>query len=540
MKKTIYISLAATVMAMVLSGCNGMENPPVNQYTDANFWSAERAQYMVNTAYSQMYHFSWLWMEESLTDNVFHGRAANAGGRVLRTGQANSSTDLFGYAWAEFYRGIKTCHLYLDNVDNIADMDAAKKAHMTAEIRFIRASLYFRLITFYGDVPFFKTDITAGDAQTILRTPKGEILDFIRQELQECITDLPKRDDLADSDRGRITKGAAMMLLARTYFYEQKCDWAMVEKLTGNLINQQGEYGTYSLFPSYRGLFEEENEYNQEVILDRAFVPNFITWSDIQDMIPLSRDGRVIDRAPTQSLVDNYLTINGYTIDEPGTDYDPAHPYDKRDPRLTATVIYDGYDWKANVNDWFPTKGKIEIDPRVAPADGIDRYNPSSNGTRTGYFVRKWYAPQAKGQAESGLNAIMMRYADVLLMYAEAKLEQNTLDAAVWNKTVRLVRERAGFTAAKALDFPAGKSQAELRKILRNERRSEFALEGLRWYDILRWKAGSEYLKQAPAGASFTEPLGVTYRFDENKDYLWAIPQSEIDLNENLTQNPGF
>lgn len=539
MKKIINLSIIA-IAALLLAGCNGMENPPVNQYTDANFWSADRAQYMVNTAYAQMYSAGNMWLDESLGDNVFNVRSTSAIGRVLRTGQASSATGEFNSQWGNAYTGIKYCHLFLDNVENLTGMNEASKARLVAEARFIRAFQYFRLITFYGDVPFFTTDITASEAQTISRTPKSEVLSFIRSELEAIVPDLPSRDNLPAAENGRITKAAAMVLLARTYLYEQDTDWASVERITGQLINNQGEYGSYALFPTYRGLFDENNEYNDEVILDRSYVKNQITWSDIQDRIPLSRGGRVIDMVPLQQLVDCYLTINGFTINESGTDYDPAHPYDNRDPRMTQTIIYDGYDWAANVNDWYPNLGLIQIDPATAPESSEDRYDPSGNTSRSGYYTRKWYSPQAKGEVASGLNIIMMRYADVLLMYAEAMLEQNKLTEGVWNQTIRPIRERAGFKASKALYFPAGKSQAELREIVRNERRVELALEGLRWYDILRWKAGSVYFKGEPMGASFATSLGATYKFDENRDYLFAVPQTQIDLNPNLSQNTGY
>ncbi len=540
MKMKINLSIIAAAAAMLLAGCNGMENPPVNQFTDANFWSADRAQYMVNTAYSQMYSAGNMWLDESLGDNVFNVRSTSALGRVLRTGQASSATGEFNTQWGNAYAGIKSCHLFLDNVGNISGMNEASKARLIAEARFIRAFQYFRLITFYGDVPFFTKDITATEAQTISRTPKSEVLSFIRTELEEIVSDLPRRDDLAAAENGRITKGAAMMLLARTYLYEQNTDWAAVERITSALINNQAEYGTYALYPSYRGLFDENNEYNEEVILDRSYVKNQLTWDDIQDRIPLSRGGRVIDMVPLQQLVDCYLTINGFTINETGTDYDPAHPYDNRDPRMTQTIIYDGYDWAANVNDWYPNLGKIQIDPATAPESSEDRYDPSGNTSRSGYYTRKWYSPQAKGEVASGLNIIMMRYADVLLMYAEAMLEQNKLTENVWNQTIRPIRQRAGFTTAKALNFPAGKSQSELRTIVRNERRVELALEGLRWYDILRWKAGSTCFTGEPKGASFATSLGATYKFNENRDYLFAVPQTQIDLNGNLSQNSGY
>ena len=536
MKIKKYFYLFAAVGTLTLTACNGMENAPGNEFTDANFWkSPDRAQYMVNMAYAQMYNAGKMWGDESLSDNVIDGRSTTDQ-RLMRMGQATPSTGIFANEWRDLYGGIKTCHVFLDNIDAITNLDPAKKARMIAEIRFVRAYIFFRLTNLYGDIPFFTKDITVAESNTISRTSHAEVMAFIHQELDAIINDLPSRNELPQSENGKITKGAVVALQARAYLMDS--DWSNVQKYCEMLINQPETYGAYALFPSYRGLFEEDNEYNQEVILDRAYVRNLLTWGEIVDMVPLSKGGRVADRVPQQSLIDNYLTLTGYTIDEAGTDYDPNHPYDNRDPRLTATVIYDNYDWSANVNDG--SNGEvIHIDP--AADKTVDSYiGTGSNTTSTGYYCRKWFAPQATGDMSSGLNIIMFRYADILMMEAEAKLEQNQLTADVWNSTVRAIRQRAGFKTSKALDFPADKSQAELRQILRNERRSEFALEGLRWYDIKRWKAGKEYLTQQVRGASFTHDIPWKFAFDEARDYLWAVPQSQIDLNPNLGQNPGY
>ena len=537
MKTKRYITLIATASILMLAGCNSLEQPPVNQFTDANYWTAERAQYMINTAYSQMYSASRMWEDESMSDNVINQRSTNNGGRLLQTGQANSDTDLFNNEWDSMYAGIKSCHTFLDNVQNI-QMDANLLKRNIAEVQFIRCYLYFRLATLYGDVPYYEQDITSSVALETGKTPKNEIISAIRAKLEEIIPDLPSRDQLPKAENGRITKGAAVMLLARTYLYEN--DWTNVEKYTRMLIDEQSTYGTYSLFNSYRGLFEEANEYNQEVILDRSYIPNLNTWDQIQDMIPLSRNGRVSDRVPVQALVDSYLTLNGRAIDEAGSGYRADDPYKDRDPRLTATIIYDGYDWDANVNNWFEGKGKIQINPATSTTE--DKYTgPNANTSATGYYIRKWYSPQDKGSASSGLNIIMMRYADVLLMYAEALNEQNKFDASAWDKTIKAIRQRAGFTNSYALDFPSGKSQAELREIIRNERRVELAIEGLRFFDIKSWDIGAKVFSGEVKGAWFTDKIGIVLKHVPERNYQWAIPQSEIDLNPNLKpQNPGY
>ena len=142
-----------------------------------------------------------------------------------------------------------------------------------------------------------------------------------------------------------------------------------------------------------------------------------------------------------------------------------------------------------------------------------------------------------------GNDQIILRYADVLLMYAEAKFEKGEFTEDIWNMTIKCIRERAGFTDSGALEYPSLSSD-DMRKLIRNERRCELAMEGLRWFDIKRWKAGSEYLTGNVEGATF-DGVGTirvdSYNFNEQRDYLWAVPQSQIDLNHNLApNNPGY
>jgi starch-binding outer membrane protein, SusD/RagB family len=538
MKRYIY-SIAILFGALTLSSCNPMDNEPTDSYTDKNFWTdIDKAQTMLNMAYSQMYSAGKMWSDERLTDNLYEGRGYTDQ-RSMRNGTADTSTDLFESEWSDLYGGIKTCHVILANIDKL-EADASTKAYMIAQTRYIRAAIYFRLTNFYGDIPFFTKDISLAESKTISRTSHDEVVKFIHSELDEILPDLPTREQLSADENGKITKGAALMLQARAYLYES--DWANVEKYCSMLMS--GEYGSYSLFNSYAGLFTQENEYNCEVIMDCSYVPLTRTWSDMLDMCPISKNGRVNSTAPTQSLVDNYLTLDGYTIDEAGTTYNENNPYDNRDPRLTATVVYHHYKWAENVPGSEFTDTYINIKPGVD--DNDDTYKGTgSNATSTGYYVRKYYDPEASASMSSGLNIITMRYADVLLMYAEAMNEQNKMTEEVWNNTIRPIRQRAGFTKAKALDYPNG-DQASLRKILRSERNSELALEGLRWFDIKRWQAGEEYLSKQVRGAKFadnnTKYIELdNYKFNKNRDYLWSVPQSQMDINPNLKpNNPGY
>lgn len=537
-KKSIkyYAGVACLVLASFTS-CNDLDLAPTNKFTDLNYWtSKEKASSVLSMAYSQMMGSDYFFANERLSDNLYEGRGSTDE-KLITSGQADAALKRFGEEWKKCYEGIKTCHIFLENVDRVPNMDETLRTRMKAEARFIRASLFFRLVNHYGDVPFFDKDITMQEANTIARTPKADIVKFIRTELSEIAEILPTKQEYPAADNGRITSGAAMTLLARTYLYEN--DYANVATVCEKIIN--GDYGKYELFPSYPGLFLPENEYNSEVILDMGYVPLLRTWMEFYDAIPISVGGRVNGFAPTQELVDDYVMKNGKGIKEAGSGYNEADPYTNRDPRFQATIVYHGYKWKKGDG----TVSTIYIKPgssKEAGAANLDEYaGAGQNSTGTGYYLRKWFDPTAPAGMEAGLNIILMRYADVLLMYAEAKYELNQMNEDVWNKTIKLLRQRAGFTDASALAYPT----TDLQKIIRRERRAELAIEGTRIFDIRRWKTIETVLNGNPHGAKFAADNSQYIqldlrRFNKDRDYLFAIPQSQRDINKNLTQNPNY
>ena len=528
--------VALALFATLTTSCNDLDLAPTNKFTDLNYWTSEaKASSVLSMAYSQMMSSEYFFKDEMLSDNLYEGRG-NSDEKLITSGQANAALGRFANDWRKCYEGIKTCHTFLENVDRVPNMDETIKNRMKAEARFIRAYLFFRLANHYGDVPLFDYALSVEEANTISRSPKSEVIDFVRTELNDIVNMLPAQYDA--SDNGRITKGAAMTLLARTYLYEG--DWQNVATACEKIIS--GECGSYSLFPSYSGLFLPENEYNSEVILDLGYLLNLRTWMEMYDAIPLSVGGRVNSFAPTQELVDDYLMKNGKAIHETGSGYKEDDPYVNRDPRLQATIVYHGYQWTEG--DGKTTTIYIKPGSSAdAGAANLDEYvGPGQNSTGTGYYIRKWFDPTAPEGMNAGLNLILMRYADVLLMYAEAKTELGQMNESVWNQTIRPIRERAGFTDASALNYP---TTGDMRTIVRRERRCELAIEGLRLYDIRRWKTIETVLNGRPHGAKFasgnTQYIELDERkFNKDRDYLFAIPQSQRDINKNLEQNPGY
>jgi hypothetical protein len=357
---------------------------------------------------------------------------------------------------------------------------------------------------------------------------------------------LPKKEDYAAADKGRITKGAALALKARVLLYQGNRMQDVVQ-ICEQLMNNQTVNGGYSLESNYTKLFSDPviNKNTSESILALDFVPVLRTWTELFDMVPLSAGARTNGLAPTQELVDSYIMLNGKPITDANSGYDIDNPYVNRDPRLAATIVFDKYNW---VNPDGSTQ-IIYIKPGSTPAgaSAANEYSNSGQGSATGYYWRKYWDPNyTMPQMASGLNIYLIRYADVLLMYAEAKEALGVFDATVWNQTIRPIRQRAGFTDPNALEYPG--NNANMEDIIRNERRSEFALEGLRIDDIRRWKIAENVMNGWVHGARFSGDIStdngfirVQQRvFDPAKNYLWPIPPSEIELNKNLTQNPNY
>lgn len=541
MKLIKHISWVVLLFLTTVTSCKKLDLVPTDRFTDVNYWtSTEKANSILNTAYSQMFNSSRFFLNEALSDNAYNGRGDNEGVASIASGTYDASLGRIKSEWNDHYSGIKTCNLFLDNVDRIENMDPVLKARMKGEARFLRAFQYFQLMTWFGDVPLFDKDITLEESLSIGRSPRAEVLAFILSELDAAIEALPVNTAYAQADRGRITKGAALGLKARVYLYEGR--WQDVATTCEAIMS--GNNGSYSLFNSYAGLFLPQNENNSEVLLDFQFDPVNRTYNHLFDFVPISVGARLNALAPTQELVDSYLMANGRAINEAGSGYDAEDPYVNRDPRMTSTIVYHNYNWTRPDG----TTKTIYIKPGTDPDETkMDEYAAGGVSSPTGYYLRKYYDPTSLTNFVSGLNLILIRYADVLLMYAEARNELGTMDESVWNQTVRALRNRAGFVDPVALNFNASPGQDGLRTAIRNERRTELAMEGLRIFDIRRWKTAEVVLNGWAHGAKFGPAsidngyIRANLRvFDPGKHYLWPIPRDERNLNPNLQQNPGW
>lgn len=532
------------LLALAFGSCKKLDLAPTDRFTELNFWqSNDNVNNALNNIYNGIYTSQAFFYNEALSDNAFTKLGINSGlPDAIASGNFTATLPRFERDWSFYYSGIKSVNIFLANVDKNTTLGTPLITRMKAEARFIRAFHYFNLMNWWGDVPLLTTDILPDEAKAVRRNPRAEVLKFITDELTAVTTVLPKKEDFAASDKGRITKGAAIALKARVLLYEGN-RMAEVATLCESLMNNGAQNGGYSLVPNYSDIFSPTNEYNSEVIFDLQYVPNLRTWNEYIDFAPISAGARSNNLAPTQELVNDYIMLNGKPITEAGSGYDETNPYVNRDPRLTATIVYDKYVWKNPDN----STQTIYIKPGSTPAgsSNVNEYTPSGQGTATGYYWRKYWDPLAVANSyNSGLNLILIRYADVLLMYAEAKQALGQMDATTWDKTIKALRQRAGFTDAAALNYPGITNMTD---IIRRERRTELAMEGRRIDDLRRWKLSQTVLNGWAHGAKYGDLsvdngyLRVQLRqFNAAKNYLWPLPASELGLNANLTQNPNY
>lgn len=529
----------ASIALMV--SCNNLNLVPTDRYTDENYWtSLDKANQVLNTAYGQIVNPDYFFYNNALSDDAYDGRGDNDGVTSISSGVYDASLGRLDDEWKFHYQGVKTSNTILENISRVPGITPDQKAGMIAQAKFLRDFHYFRLTTWWGDVPYFTNNISIDESAKIGRTAHADVITGILKELDTIEHVLPVNTAYTGDNIGRISKGAVIALKARIDLYESRWQDVVTEchKLIGTTAN-----GTYSLFSSYPGIFLPQNENNSEVILSAGYVPNLRTHGDLIDMVPISVGARLNAMAPTQELVNSYLMMNGKKITEPGSGFDINNPYQNRDPRMQATLVYNGYQWQ-NSDGSFKT---IYIKPGTDPdKNAPDEYKPGTVASPTGYYLRKYFDPTAT-DFNSGLDLILIRYADVLLMEAEAENELGQFTASTWDATIKPLRVRAGFTDPAALSFNPAWTQDELRGIIRNERRVELGMEGLRIFDIRRWKTAETVLNGYVHGARYGD-LGTdngyiraaSRSFNPTRGYLWPIPRDERALDANLGQNPGW
>lgn len=542
--KLLYIAAAA----ILFTACDSrLDVTPTDQLTDATVWSTPtNANLFLNDIYNslnpgpQSTVFTNVPSEisddplDNFSDNSISGAIAGIPSYVnFAQGAYGPSTPIFTPHWGNMYTDIRKCNVFIENVSKSSFDDATKKG-MLAQARFLRAYFYKSLIDLYGGVPLITVPLsssTMGDSIFYARNTYDECVDFLQSECEAAAADLPLT--VAAKDAGRATKGAAWALEGEELLYAGK--WQDAAAVNLKIMNAGAGYG---LYPDYNQLFLPANEDNQEVIFDIQYAAN--VKGEIKEKywnpVKVSDGGGWGAVNPTQDLVDDYEFLDGKTAAEGSAMFDPKHPYDNRDKRFAASIIYDGCTWKSGI-----------IYTRLGVANNQNELDVSGAGGkgRTGYFIKKMVDPAIVPGVSSGANSIIWRYAEVLLNYAEAQNEAVGPDATVFD-AMNKVRARAGLPA-----LPTTLTKDQMRMRIRRERRVELAFEGKRLFDIWRWKIAEQVFSQPLHAMKITGTDGnLTYEkinaggakivFDASKNYRMPIPQTVIAQNPKIEQNPNY
>ena len=509
-----------------MMGCDSglLETIPNDRISEGIFWETERdAELAANALYPTLDGIH-IVRYDGITDILHTNRPFNDN-LEIESGRATSDHERFLSEWDNTYAGIRRANEFMSHVGEVESENTETINRLKGEAMTIRAYHYIKLAMLFGDVPLITQAIDISEAKNATRTPVGEVWDFIAEELDQAAASLPV-------DNGsRIGRGAANGLKARAMLFASRYREA------ADAAQQVMDSGEYSLYPSYYDLFRYEGENSNEVILQREFTRGATPHNLYNVIAPWSQIGgsRGSQYVPTAKLVDMYDMENGQEIDAPESGYDPFNPYENRDPRLKYSVFVNGVE--------LPDGQSYNSTPG---ASGSDPVGESVYITNTGLNIRKYVDEEdLENPSNSGLNIMLLRYAEVLLTYAEAKIELGEIDQSVYD-AINAVRQRED-VAMPPITPDQASTQAEMRNVVREERTIELAFEGLRLFDIRRWEIAEDVMQGNPEGTYYVENgevkqvevTGVNRTFEPNKDYLWPLPQRELELT-GLSQNPGW
>ncbi|MEI3797250.1 Starch-binding associating with outer membrane [Chitinophaga ginsengisegetis] len=470
----------------------------------------------------------------------------------IGTGNHDANNTVTQGVWSNYYKVIGRCNYILDNAEKVrAVTNPALYQRSMGETRFVRAYMYQQLLSMFGGVPLVTHVLTLENAQ-VPRSDKATILKFVLEELDSAAAWLPAT--YPATDFGRATKGAALTVKARAALYNEQ--W----KTAADAAKAVMDLGVYKLDDSYPRLFSYEGRNSPEVILSLQYQLPVVTWVGPYPFLCRNAGG-ASNKIPSQSLVDSYECTDGLTIDQSPL-FNPQKPFENRDPRLGYTValpgsIFFNYQFETHKDSLKCWNYNTNPATRIVNQDAVNAYASFS-----GYCWRKYVDMKDKDNIrQSTMNVTLARYAEVLLIYAEAKTEANELDATLY-QAINAVRKRPGVNMP---DIPAGSTQEALRSAVRKERLYELSMEGFRLFDIRRWKIADKVMKgpfygRVPRGWLAAAPKidanGIAdysavpnkgemrvvevRTFNAARDYLWPIPYIETQTDPLIVQNPGY
>ncbi|MDR2774780.1 MAG: RagB/SusD family nutrient uptake outer membrane protein [Tannerella sp.] len=531
--KNNHFFLLIFLIPAVLNSCR-LDIEPLTTLSPSSFWNTEQDLQM---ALNSIYRYTFL---DGFRTDLQTVDAYESNPNTVSSGTYTpTNTDNY---WKTSYIQIRTANSFLENYQK-ANVNESLKCRYAGEARFFRAYFYTYLLQRFGDVPYVEKTLDMNSPELYAPcTPRAEVLSKIMEDIRYAVDNIPGKSALS-SDVGRITKGAALTLQARVALYfgtlykfhglgEYKTLLTLAKTAAKSVIDD----GEYALYENYRNLFLQAGNDNSESIMTLRHTP---------DAGPGTNRSRQMifdfSFSPTKYLADAFLCSDGLPIDKSPLfqGYLPlGAEFNHRDPRMALTI-------------WRPYDPDYQMQPQP--------FIPSfAANTVTGYMFKKY----AADISPSYTHDLLMRYAEVLLIYAEAAYEiEESISDSDLNISINTLRRRFKSNPDCLPDLTNAfvtANNLNMREEIRRERRVELAGESFRYGDLIRWKTAETELPQDILGAkldkkvypSVEKPLttdgfiilqyATTRTFNSDRDYLFPLPLLQLSLNKNLTQNPNW
>ena len=549
MKQILFI--IALIASVTLAGCSDFLEEDVRgkENLDTYFQTEEEAISFINGCYNALTFNGWwqintVWLlsdmcsDDKWMGNTSQGSDYTALAHYQSNGQSNGLISNF---WQYRYKGILKCNIAIDRIERSTISNETIKNRLVAEAKFLRAYFYFELVRNFGGVPKITGFLMPEEITGITRSEASEIYEFIEEDLNAAAV-LPQRSKYAASDMGRATRGAALGMLGKVYLYQEK--WELARTTLGLVITE----GEHDLLPNFGDVWSVDHNNSVEGIFEVQFMYDGVyALGGSLTVVTGARNG----------------PGDGWSWGQPTSDLENAYIAAGDDERLKWTIIKAGCTEIAgedNFDVFVENSKKMSSYQTYLDKYGWDEncYIIDPKDHKSARINRKFFVPYAKRPEVYNIDKIplnhrILRYADVLLMYAEACNELN--DDVNARKYLNEVRARVGLDEVTA-------SGNDLRKAIRTERRLELALENNRLYDIRRWTddngkkvicnlmgANGTFVKYNTTQATADifewenqgEPSNKGATFNESRDLLFPIPLYEITMsNGSIKQNPGW
>ena len=570
-----YIGILSLFLIISLSGCYDLDLYPHDKLSEGTFWKTrEHADQAMAGVYSMLRNdnvFGTVFGLDCLSD-IATGFDPPSYDVIVR-GTYTATTNKIVDKWSNLYEGIARANLVIQNIGNVSENEMSQeiKNQYIAEAKFLRALFYFQLLDFYGAVPLYDEKVVVAKEFNAMMEPRStpdQVRSFILADLDAAIASLPQEGDYAAAYYGRATKGAAQALKGKVLLYNKQ--YSEASKLFEDVISSK----KYALYPSYENLFKPGGDASNEMIFAIQniggvgkdygmpmawYIGNRSTfgscWNNVtaatdfvdsyeykdgrpfnwEDWIPgFTTDDAIKDATFRATLTSDLTKVAKY----PDAKDLLLEMYDQRDPRMQQSLILP-YTW---YKGWVSNAPK---DCEYVIATGVNEKNGFIRLGGKGWNIYLWrkFVPEydmngaINDRAHTPINFPLIRYADVLLMLAECYNEMERQDDAV--SLINQIRARVNMPGINSgPSWLEASTKEEVFERIKHERAVELAIEGHRFSDLKRW--GLLETLNGKAEKGFTGKAYYT-RVVRSRDYLWPIPQQEIDMNKNLLpQNPGW